>query len=285
MKRFISIIAAAAVSMSAQASDLEFLLPSSKTQVVQEEAAPSQGVPSQVHLTKDNTLLLRGPISDTTASSLTQDLLTVPGKEAYLFIDSPGGSVVAAARIIAAMRSSDKKVTCIAETAISAAFMILQACDVRLITYSGITMQHNASLAVGRKEIPNFKTFVEFIYRMLDITDAIQAKRLGLSVEEFKNKTKDDWWLFSLDAVSNNVVDGMTTVKCSKDAIESTTSVSVQGFLGMVFKFDFSRCPLLSEPIPAKENNFYNPEEVARAYNVLMSREPIRDPLYMEAIK
>lgn len=262
-------------------ADSSIFLPSPSTQQEEVSVQPTNLVPSDVVISGNNLILLRGPISGSTASSITEQLLTAQGKEVYLFIDSPGGSVIAASRIMASMRSSGKKVVCVAETAISAAFMILQACNVRLITYSGITMQHNASLAVGRKEIPNFQTFTQFIYRMLDITTEFQAKRIGMTTEEFTNLTKDDWWLFSFDAVARNVVDGLVTVRCTEDAIKGRVSITVQTMFGSG-EFKFSKCPVLADPIADNQRRTRNQEEGIKA---LFSKEPIRDPLYMEDVQ
>ena len=279
--RFLSIFSVLVSFLFVSVANANVFLPSQKSEPVVEKSVNK--VPDKIVFSSTNTIILRGAITGDTATDVTRQLFNIKGEELFLFIDSPGGSVVAAARIMAALKSSGKNVVCVAETAISAAFMIFQSCNLRLATYSAITMQHNASLAVNRKEIPNFKTFSDFIFRMLDQLNEMQSLRIGITVDELNEKTKDDWWLFSKDIVDSNVADSLVEVSCTKDAVSKKISGVIGTFTGPVNVF-FSGCPVLSD-IEVQRSGRRSVQELDALRESLNTKEPIRDALYGESIK
>ena len=63
----------------------------------------------------------------------------------YVYIDSPGGSVGAGARMVAELRQ--RNYTCVVDTAHSMAFALVQACARRLVRPSGSLMQHQITVS------------------------------------------------------------------------------------------------------------------------------------------
>lgn len=58
-----------------------------------------------IKIDKENMLVLRGQVTSQSASKIINEMLTLKSKEMYLYIDSPGGSVLAGLEIVQVMES------------------------------------------------------------------------------------------------------------------------------------------------------------------------------------
>ena len=200
-----------------------------------------------ITLTAKNTVVLRGEVTDESVGQAINAILSSSEDQLYLYISSPGGSVLAGNSFITAMRSSGKKVTCIADVAASMAFAILQACDRRLVMENSIIMQHVASYGI-QGAAPNNRAFVSFIEEVLEKLQKEQAQRIGISVDEFKQKIRDDWWIFDRKAISTKTADGYVRVHCDSAMIKSRVKQEIPTLFGTI-KLEWSGCPVISYPI------------------------------------
>lgn len=207
----------------------------------------SVGFSAPIKLTKDNTIVLRGEVDSKSVGSVVLKLAESDQKELYLFITSPGGSMVDGNQLVYALKNTDKKVTCIASVAASMAFIILQACHDRVILPHSILMQHVASYSL-EGDAPNNASRVEFIQQMIDQLDADQAKRLGLSVKEFRAKTRNDWWLFGENAIKAKAADRSESVTCSEELAKERVKEVYQVFIFRI-AVEWSACPLIEYPV------------------------------------
>lgn len=198
-------------------------------------------------MTAKNTVVLRGEVTSSSISRVIRQINESSEKELYLFITSPGGSIIAGNQLVYLLKTTEKKITCVANIAVSMAFVILQACENRVVLPHAIVMQHVASYGL-RGEAPNNLSRVKFLHRMLKQMDEAQAKRIGMSYKEFKSKTRNDWWLFGDESVKFNVADRVGTVKCSPELTKSRIKEKVQVFF---FTIDvvWSACPLVEYPV------------------------------------
>lgn len=213
------------------------------TTSIAEPSAPSPVVNAE--LDNFNSVSIVGPINEELSSDFIADLLHHDGNSVFIYLDSPGGSIIAGNQMIAAMRSSGKRTKCIARFAASMAFIILQACDERYITSDGVLMQHVASYGL-RGQAPNNVSFVGFLETMIKHLDKAQAARIGLSYEDFKRVTRDDWWLYSGDAISAKTADGFADVTCSSKLIKGERIKEFRTFFGNI-KVRMSTCPLITK--------------------------------------
>lgn len=220
------------------------------------EAEISKPDPQQAAITgqsfvlgQHNTIPIVGPISQNTASDFIATLAGIKGQEVVIYLDSPGGSVIAGNTMITSMQSSGKTFNCVAKFAASMAFGILQACDNRYLTRDGIIMQHTMSYRIGGPA-PNNRSLVGLFQRIEDEMDHFQAERLGLSLEEFRYKTIRDYWLYSADAVTARAADGLAVVSCEAELVKKKVIRTFQGFFG-TFRLKMSACPLIlkAEPV------------------------------------
>ena len=98
-----------------------------------------------IKLDKNNFITLRGKITDQLSSDIIRKLNKYSFQELYLYITSPGGSVINGLQIIDQIKVLNErniKTICIADFAASMAFAIFQSCHTRYITLSSIVMQH-----------------------------------------------------------------------------------------------------------------------------------------------
>jgi ATP-dependent Clp protease protease subunit len=207
----------------------------------------SSGYSRTITLTPENSLVLRGEVRSQNMADLTHKVMSGKQDKLYLFIDSPGGSIFAGLKLVDALRATDKRIVCVANTAISMAFVIFQACDERLIMDDAILMQHVASYGLDGQEPNNF-TFANFLHRMTQRMNHMQAQRMGMTDEAFYSKIRDDWWMWGDEAVKNKAADQVVDVKCSKELINSYTTETFQVFI-FTIKLKFSNCPLIPFPV------------------------------------
>lgn len=240
----------------------------------------NMGKPNNViELVEENTVSVRGEVDEAMVSKFIKDVESVKGDEVFVYISSPGGSVISGMKMISYVRATPKKIICISDVSISMAFVFLQACDERISNSNTIAMQHVTSYGIRPQQAPNAVSFQKFLERMAEKMDITQAKRVGLSYEAFKAKTRSDWWLFGEDVVAQGVTDHGASITCSKKLIETTKEEKMQGPYGIAV-VTFSACPIVSTPLNVELKKVAGtPEQVAEFIAKLDVRQNIIDKL------
>lgn len=129
-----------------------------------------------------------------------------------ILLDSPGGSVIAGARLISAMQTSKSKIrtVCLSLCA-SMAFMIHQYGDERLALDRAILMAHPAS-AGTQGDVDRMVSFLSLLQRYVGKMEAEIANRMGLTFEQYKVRTATEYWVDSEDAIKDHVVDSLVSI-------------------------------------------------------------------------
>jgi ATP-dependent Clp protease protease subunit len=204
-----------------------------------------------VTLTPSNVIVLRTQVADDTVSKLILELMAHPAKEVYLYINSPGGSILAGNQFVSALRASGKNVTCIVDFAASMAFSITQACTRRLGLDHAILMQHQASYQ-ARGSVTEVRTTVSIVERLADQLNRWDSERIGMSLKDFQAKIHDEWWLIGADeAVASNVLDSAAYVKCDSRLVAKRENQVIESMFGVV-TLVWSGCPLAPYPVSIK---------------------------------
>jgi ATP-dependent protease ClpP protease subunit len=212
-----------------------------------------KGTVKEIVLDNKNTYLMLSEITTETASSFIRELEASKSKDLYIYIKSPGGSVLDGIRIIAAIQGSSKNITCIADIAISMATAIFQACPTRVVTLSSIIMQHQASFGISHMQVENLKSYYKFSLDVITFIQQIQAERQHMSLEDFQEITDHDWWLFGVNAFKTNSADYLGNITCSQDLIVQTFDLTMSTPFGAL-QVTFSKCPLIEAPIQLRVN-------------------------------
>jgi len=136
---------------------------------------------------------------------------------------------------------------CIAHKAISMGFVILQSCRKRYITPLGTLMQHQISYGV-MDEKAKVESYVEFIKQVGEYLNGMQADKIGITHDELRLKTYNDWWMFGENAMRANCVDEVAIVKCSSKLTNQTYTVDSAGTT-----YVYSKCPLVTGPVEERK--------------------------------
>ena len=140
-----------------------------------------------IELNTTNVLSIQGEINSAVASSFIYDLNKRKDKKGlYVYINSQGGSVESGNQIVLEIQKYN--LDCIAERAYSMGFVILQACNKRYIRPYGKLMQHQMSYGVANEKA-KVESYVNFVDQMNEILVSMQADKIKMSNQVFKEKT------------------------------------------------------------------------------------------------
>jgi ATP-dependent Clp protease protease subunit len=221
-----------------------------------------------IELNTRNMITLRGPIKHESVGDFMNKIGKIDSKEIYIYLSSPGGSVMEGMKIVDLIKSLEKsgrQVSCISDFSASMAFIILQSCPKRLATFSSVLMQHQMSLGL-EGNLENVDSYLRFI-RQIDIDlNKLQAEKIGMAEDVFKDKIENDWWLNGPDALSNNVIDDLVVVKCHQELNNKYESLNVSTMFGPV-ELVYTKCPLSRYPVNVAFDGDINLTNISKWFN------------------
>lgn len=197
--------------------------------------------------TTENLVSLRDEVTDETTTKFILALNDVKVNPVYVYIDSPGGSIMSGNAITNAIRASGKRVVCITNFAASMSFSILQSCTERYILDGAIVMQHEAFFMMSGNITKNRKT-MEYIGKLAFKLNKDDAARLGMDILTFMATIHDEWWMVDDEIVKNRAADGKVQVRCSV-ALSRAREVRVLSSTYGQVTMTWSACPLAVFPI------------------------------------
>ena len=162
----------------------------------------------------DRTVALTGGVNHSMIKVAQKRLLELDkqsNEPIWLIINSPGGSVDDGLILVDTMASVESPKHCLVESrAYSMAAIILTFCDARYVLPHGTIMLHEASYGTAGED-PSNRSRVDFIGRHLDRLHEELAKRLGMTMADYREKIRDGWWLLAKEAEKAGVVDAVVT--------------------------------------------------------------------------
>lgn len=227
-----------------------------------------------IHLHGANSVILRGPVTSASIDRVISDISKLVEDDIYLYIHSPGGSVIDGERLvqtIQALERTGKKIHGVTDLALSMGFDIFQTCTTRYITKGGILMQHQMSSRVGGN-IRSMREMMNWHDYLYNVTCQYQADRIGMTLNDFQDRVNDEWWLYDRQAIEQNVADKSALVLCSTDLIEDTEEIVLYTWFGPV-TIVYSKCPLITHPLDIR----FGSAEESFNYDSDMSKLSDRD--------
>lgn len=234
----------------------------------------SVGVPSEkevkrvsVILERENTLVLDGEVNLQSMAKLQMEFLELhdklpEGEPIYLIINTPGGEAYAGSRFIDTVRASKRLVHTITIQSFSMGYELVQELDDRLILGTGILMHHRSKIGgIGGQLDGELESQLDFLKRFVEYFNKRAAKRIGISLEEFKASLVNELWLFGEEAVRLNHADAIVDAICG----ESLTGILVEtkevtSPLGTAtVQTTTSKCPLIQGELDVKVDIVPNP--------------------------
>ena len=196
--------------------------------------------PLNIRFNSTNNIMIKGPIDNGVSSKFIYELSLLENKKnVYVYLDTPGGSIDDGMQIVAQVKKY--KLSCIAEKAYSMGFIIFQSCEKRYIMPHTRLMQHQLSYGI-RDEKLKIDNYVRFIDSMESQLVEDQAERIGLDVDDFYEKTINEWWLYGKNILKENCADRMVNVECSVTLTRQNYTEEVGSYI-----YTYSKCPLIDK--------------------------------------
>lgn len=216
----------------------------------------------QLLLTPENTIILRGIVSDNSMYELRKKLFAADEarkdkrQPIYLVIDSPGGSVSAGDAFIHAIAPHIENIQTVTMFAASMAAGIVQGLPgKRLIADNGTLMFHRASGGVeGQFEDGELESRLSYYKSFVRLMEQRNANRMNMTLALYKDLVKDELWMLGREAISMAGADEVVTLKCSPELIKQRTKGIMQIFV-FVVEVTSSGCPVIDDVEIADNEN------------------------------
>lgn len=221
-------------------------------------AAPLFAQAKPIVLNTLNTVTFRGPVdggSITEAQLALTRLVNLRGSAnytIYLVFDSPGGSIIAGDAFIQFAKTI-RNLETISIFAASMASGIVEALPgKRYVTANGLMMFHRAAGGFqgyfNDGEVESQLRLWKAIVQEMEVTN---AKRLGISIQEYKLKVITEYWLYGREAVEQKVADEVADILCTPELIKKREVVTSESPFGSSDQ-TWSGCPLFRIPLESK---------------------------------
>lgn len=207
---------------------------------------------AKIVMTTKNVCVLDGAVDRSSMAKLKLclvDKALIRGKRKdpiYLYLNSPGGSIYDGLKFITFAKSI-RGLETITEFAASMAAAIVEGIPgKRHVVENGIMMFHRASGTFsGQFETGELESQVRLWKKIVNDMEKMQAKRIGISLEQYKKNRINEWWLHGDENVKSKTADTISEVVCSSKLIKRRQVKTVRSFFG-VRKVTQSACPLVN---------------------------------------
>ena len=164
----------------------------------------------------------------------------------YLYLNSPGGSIYQGLRFISFAKTINNLHT-ITEFSASMAAAIAQGLPgKRYVVENGVFMFHRARGGFqGQFEDGELESRLKMWKKIVRNMEKMQAKRIGITLKEYKTRRVNEWWVYGDDNIKQNTADGMVEVRCTPALISKEHKVVVRSMFG-TREVTLSGCPLVN---------------------------------------
>lgn len=205
-----------------------------------------------LELEANNTVLIKGVIDDQSIANASQKLIQASHRVSkkgtiYLVLDTPGGDIVAGNQFIETAQALPQKIKTVTIFAASMGFQIVEHMDERLIVRSGTLMSHKARGGISGEMPGQIQSRLNFWMQIIDRLDKEDAARVGLSLEDYRAKTANEWWMDGEQSIKEKAADGIVQVHCG-ESMSGSHKQTFNTFFGPV-TVEFSDCPMVQGPL------------------------------------
>lgn len=156
---------------------------------------------------------LYGQVTDESAATLITQIQAAnkekTEKPILLYINSPGGSVLAGGLIIDAMEASRRPIDTVCTSAcISMGFYVFEHGSKRLMFSHAILMAHEMSAGVDG-DLGHMQSMVGVLVRLSARYERETAALAQISEVEYRAHIAANWWLLSDEAIAAHLADGL----------------------------------------------------------------------------
>ena len=183
-----------------------------------------------LNISPSNLLILDAEVNSRSIETLLDRLRSIeaPGKEVYLLITSPGGSVIDGGRLLAFMRDSKMKIHTICDTfCASMAATIHQYGKKRYIVGKSLFMLHPARGGLSGT-VPEMKSFLGVLDRYLTTIDKYIVKRSKLNWNKYRALVDNTFWLTSTEAIRCGFAESIAKVNIKRSILPGSKPFSLR---------------------------------------------------------
>ena len=168
-------------------------------------------------LLKERIIFLSEEVNDVSASLVVAQLLFLdaedPGKDIYLYINSPGGSVTAGMAIYDTMRyiKSDVSTICIGMAASMGAFLLAAGQKGKRYALPNSTIMIHQPLGGVQGQASDIKIHTEYLLKIKEKLNRILSENTGKPLEQVEKDTDRDNFLSSTEAKEYGLIDEVMT--------------------------------------------------------------------------
>lgn len=168
-------------------------------------------------LLKERIIFLSEEVNDVSASLVVAQLLFLdaedPGKDIYLYINSPGGSVTAGMAIYDTMRyiKSDVSTICIGMAASMGAFLLAAGQKGKRYALPNSTIMIHQPLGGVQGQASDIKIHTEYLLKIKEKLNRILSENTGKPLEQVEKDTDRDNFLSSSEAKEYGLIDEVMT--------------------------------------------------------------------------
>lgn len=204
----------------------------------------SQKISEPIILTSENTIQLSSRVNAPAIDLLVSDLIKLKDpKVVYLVMNSEGGEVQQGFRFLKYATGYPFSIKTITRNAMSTAFHMVQALDERFILETGVMMGHRMRITFTSEADEDLLAVVEQIFRNSIFFDSVIANRMGLTLEKYREISKNGYRAVGKKAVKDNAADLVVTAKCD-ESLSGNRLVKLPNDQGKMETVIQPNCPL-----------------------------------------
>lgn len=171
---------------------------------------------------RERIVFLNGEVEDGMSSLIVAQLLYLesvdPDKDIYLYINSPGGSVVAGTAVYDTMQfiNCDVVTVCLGQAASMGAFLLAAGAKGKRFTLpQSRIMIHQPSSGMDRSTVTDMEIHLREVNRMKTSLTSILAENCGQDYQKMYDLMERDYFMSAQEALSLGLVDRV--IKNRKD--------------------------------------------------------------------
>lgn len=164
-------------------------------------------------LLKERIIFLSDEVNDVTASLVIAQLLFLdaedPGKDIFLYINSPGGSVTAGMGIYDTIQyiKSDVSTICVGMAASMGAFLLAAGKKGKRFALPNSTIMIHQPLGGAQGQASDIKIHADYILKTREQLNKILSERTGKPLEQVEKDTDRDNFLTADEAKAYGLID------------------------------------------------------------------------------
>lgn len=186
--------------------------------VIENEGRIERAYDIYSRLLKDRIIFLGEQVDQHTANLIVAQLLFLdnqdPGKDIYLYINSPGGSVYDALAIYDTMNfvKADVQTVGIGVQASAAAFLLSSGAKGKRFLLPHATVMIHQPSSGTRGKVTDQEIDLRESLRVKKLLESVMAKNTGQKVEQIHQDMERDRWMDAAEAVQYGIVDEIINV-------------------------------------------------------------------------